>query len=247
MAATSRAGDGADLFERTFARLTPRLRRMRTPHQLMATLRWSAGELDQAYADTSASVLASVACRDGCDSCCHVPVDVQAHEVLYAADHIQLNFSALALEETVARLDAHRGRVAAFAAGERDHSRQACALLHAGSCSIYGGRPQPCRTHHTRDAATCVAHLADPSIDITAVYIPALRARMFSVMLGVDEAIEAAGYDERAYDFGSALHEALTSPLCLEAWLRHRSAFPDNCLADPPPEEQEALSGTTGR
>ena len=63
---------------------------------------------------------------------------------------------------------------------------------------------------------------------------------MFSVMLGVDEAIEAAGYDERAYDFGSALHEALTNPCCLDDWLRQRSAFPDDCLAEPPaplPEE----------
>ena len=55
---------------------------------------------------------------------------------------------------------------------------------------------------------------------------------MFAVMLGVDEAIEAAGYDERSYDLGSALHEALTNSRCLGAWLRHEHAFPDSCLAD---------------
>ena len=75
--------------------------------------------------------------------------------------------------------------------------------------------------------------MADPSVDDTPGYIPALRARMFAVMLGLDEALEAEGYDDRAYDFGSALHEALTNSLCLAAWLRHEPAFPDACLADP--------------
>jgi Fe-S-cluster containining protein len=234
MAARLPSNDGSELYDRTVAQLTSRLRRMRTPHQLMGTLRWGAGELDRAYANAPAEARAAVACREGCAACCHVAVDVQAHEVLYAADHIQVSFSPQALNEAVERLDAHRSRVAAFTAGERDQSRQACALLQTGACTIYAGRPQPCRSHHTSDAAACAAHLTNPSLEITAVYIPALRARMFSVMLGVDEAIEAAGYDERAYDFGSALHEALTNPLCLDAWMRHRSAFPDNCLAEPP-------------
>jgi hypothetical protein len=222
-----------ELFDHTIAQLTPRLRRMRSPHQLMAALRWGMDELDRAFADTPAGVRATVACHSGCSSCCHVPVDVQAHEVLYAADHIQVHFPPDAFAATVARLGAHRGRVAAFAENERDHSRQACALLLAGACSIYAGRPQPCRAHHTSDAAVCAAHLSDPAVKITEVYIPALRARMFAVMLGVDEAIEAAGYDERSYDFGSALHEALTNSLGLVRWLRHQSAFPDNCLAHP--------------
>jgi len=242
MAARLPADNGHDLFERTVAQLAPRLRRLRTPHQLMGTLRWGAGELDRAYANAPAEARSAVACREGCASCCHVAVDVQAHEVLFAADHIQVHFSPQALSDALERLDAHRSRVAAFAGSERDQSRQACALLQAGACSIYAGRPQPCRSHHTSDAAVCEAHLLNPSVEITNVYIPALRARMFSVMLGVDEAIEAAGYDERAYDFGSALHEALTNPLCLDAWMRQRTAFPDDCLAEPP-EQRPKGSG----
>jgi Fe-S-cluster containining protein len=222
-----------ELFDHTIAELTPRLRRMRSPHQLMAALRWGMDELDRTFAETPPGVRAQVACRSGCSACCQVPVDTQAHEVLFAADHIQTHFTPAAIEALIARLAAHRQRVAAFAPGERDHSRQPCALLRDDACSIYEGRPQPCRAHHTSDASACARHLADPSVEISAFYIPALRARMFAVMLGVDEAIEAAGYDERAYDFGSALHEALTNSSCLDAWLRHRSAFPDSCLADP--------------
>lgn len=221
-----------ELFDHAIAEMGSRLLRARAPRQLFTALQWGMDELDRTLASTAPRVLATVACRAGCDSCCRVPVDVQAHEVFFAADHIQVHFSNDALAEVIARLATHRGLIAAFASGERDNSREACALLHDGSCSIYAGRPQPCRAHHTSDAAVCAKHLADPTVNITKVYIPALRARMFAVMMGVDEAMETAGYDERAYDFGSALHEALTNSFCLGSWMRLQNAFPDSCLAD---------------
>jgi hypothetical protein len=56
---------------------------------------------------------------------------------------------------------------------------------------------------------------------------------MYAVMLGIDEAMEEAGFDGRAYDFGSALHEALTNSLCQVLWMRRKPAFPDSCLASP--------------
>jgi Fe-S-cluster containining protein len=221
-----------EMFDHTVAEMEQRLLKVRAPAEMITALRWGMDELDRTYAGTSARVRATVACRAGCDFCCHVPVDVQAHEVFFAADHIQVHFSPGALTAVIARLAAHRGRVAALAVDERATSRSPCALLTAGSCSIYAGRPEACRSHHTSDAAVCEAHLADPEVNLSKVYIPALRARMFAVMLGLDEAIEAAGYDERSYDFGSALHEALTNSLCLTRWLRRQAAFPVSCLAD---------------
>jgi len=220
------------IFDHTVAGMGERLLKVRAPGQMMTALRWGLDEMDRTYAETSAGVRAKVACRDGCDFCCRVPVDVQAHEVFFAADHLQVHASPAGLNDVIVRLAAHRGRVAALAAGARATSRSPCALLAAGSCSIYAGRPEACRSHHTSDAAVCEANMADPAVNLTKAYIPALRARMFAVMLGLDEAIEAAGYDERSYDFGSALHEALTNSLCLVLWLRRQHAFPDTCLAD---------------
>lgn len=221
-----------ELFDHAIAQMGARLGRVRRPQQMMTALRWGMDELDRTYAATPPAVLATVACRQGCDFCCRVPVDVQAHEVFFVADHIQVHFPPDALAAVIARLAAHREAIAGFPPGGRDATRQPCALLADGSCSIYSSRPQPCRSHHTSDAAVCAAHMTDPTVEITKVYIPALRARMFAVMLGVDEALESAGYDERSYDFGSALHEALTNSLCLVAWMRRQNAFPDSCLAD---------------
>jgi hypothetical protein len=222
------------MFDQTVEEMGQRLLTVRAPAQMMPVLTWGMAELDQTYWESPAGVKALVACHAGCDYCCSVPVDVQAHEVFYAADHIQRHFSPVALEQVLDRLSNHRRRVSLFVADERDHSRQPCALLEGGSCSIYAGRPEACRCHHSSNAAVCAAHQADPTVDITKIFIPALRARLFAVRMGLDEAIERVGYDERAYDFGSALHEALTNSLCLVAWMRRQPAFPDSCLANPP-------------
>jgi Fe-S-cluster containining protein len=219
------------LFDHTVAEMGKRLLKVRAPAQMMTALRWGADEMETTYAKTSARVRATVACRDGCDFCCHVPVDVQAHEVFFAADHIQVHFTPAALLKLIARLARHRDRVAALAKGARLTSRAPCPLLRAGSCTIYAARPEACRAHHTSDAAVCEAHLHDPTTDLAKVYIPALRARMLAVKFGLDEAIESLDYDERCYDFGCALHEALTNSLCLMKWMRRQPAFPDNCLA----------------
>jgi hypothetical protein len=199
---------------------------------LLGALRWGLEELDQTFAATPPSAKAAVACRAGCDFCCHVPMDVQAHEVLFVADHIQAHFSPTELAAVIERTAVHRGRIAAATPAERTRLMLPCALLREGQCSAYAGRPEACRSHHSSDAAVCRAYLSDANVAIEAAYIPALRARMFAVMLGLDQALADTGFDSRDYDFGSALHEALTNSLCLVLWGRRRAAFPDSCLAD---------------
>ncbi len=199
--------------------------------QMFSALRWGMAELDRAFAETPAKIRATVACRAGCGYCCSVPVDVQAHEVFFAAEHIQLNFPPEALASLLTRLDQHRTAVSTLTSDERSRRMSPCSLLDAGgSCSIYAGRPEICRAHHASDASACAA--STHPADFNRVHIPALQARMFAVMLGLDEAIEAEGFDDRAYDLGSALHEALTNSLCRVRWLRREAAFPDSCLAD---------------
>jgi len=222
-----------ELFSRTVAGMERRLEAGQDPGDRFAALRWGANELDRTLAETPAKIRATIACRAGCGWCCHVPVDVQAHEVFLAAEHIQLNFSPADLAALIARTSVHVARHAALTSEARLRTMTPCALLSAGgSCTIYDGRPAICRSHHASDASVCAS--AQTPGDFERVHIPALKARMFAVMLGVDEAIEAAGFDDRAYDFGSALHEALVNSLCLARWLRGQPAFPDSCLADRP-------------
>lgn len=219
------------LFEKTGEWVFKRLRKTRHPEDLLSVVATAYKGFDKAYASAPAEARARVACRAGCDACCHTPVGAQAHEVLLAARHIQTHFSPSELEAVIERAAAHRAAFAALPLAARAALRRPCPLLREEACSIYEARPESCRSHHSHDAAACRTNMehGDEALD---VFIPGVRARMFAVMLAIDQAVEECGFDERAYDLGSALHEALTNSLCAVRWTRREPAFPDDCLED---------------
>jgi Fe-S-cluster containining protein len=229
-----------DLFEKTGTTMLKRLRKTRNPADLLAALRGGHKEFERAYASAPAAAKASVACAAGCDACCHVPVGVQAHEVLIAAQHAQIHFSAEALEALIVRAAEHRAAFAGRSNAERTVLRRACVMLDAGNCSIYEARPEACRSHHSHNAQACRTNLESGREDID-VYIAGVRGRMFAVMLAIDQAVAEAGFDGRAYDFGSALHEALTDSLCAVRWMQRKPAFSDACREAG--EEEDGESG----
>jgi uncharacterized protein len=217
-----------ELFEKTGAAVLKRLRKTRNPADLLPVLRGAHKEFERAYASAPAEARAAVACRAGCDACCHVPVGVQAHEVLIVAHHVQKTFPPEELEALIARAGEHRARFAGRTSFERMDMRKPCVLLREGSCTVYEARPEACRSHHSHSDEACRTNLASGREDVD-VYIPGVRGRMFAVMLAADQAAVEAGYDGRAYDFGSALHEALINSLCAVRWVQRQPAFPDNC------------------
>ena len=226
-----------ELFARTVRAMEQRLEAGESKGAVLRAVDWGLQELERTYAATPPAVLARVACCAGCGHCCSSPVDVQAHEVFFVADYIQKHFPPQDLEDVIARLAEHRAFHAKLDADQRECSRVPCVFLLEGSCAIYEARPEICRAHHMSTVAPCIAFADSPDVDLAPGHIPELRARMFTVMLALDEALEGAGYDDRSYDFGSALHEALTNPLCLIRWLQQKPAFPDNCQTPPLPGE----------
>ena len=220
--------DEEALFDRTSAAVLNRLRKTRNPADLLSVLRQAHKGFDRAYESAPAAARAVVACRAGCGTCCHVPVGVQAHEVFLAAEFIQARFSSGDLEAVIARFAAHRVAFAGRTMQERAALKIPCALLRNDSCSIYEARPEACRSHHSSNLDGCRSNLGS-GLDIVDVLIPEIRGRMFAVMLGIDQAVAEAGFDDRAYDFGSAMHEALTNSLCAARWMQRQAAFPDSC------------------
>ncbi|MDF3056470.1 MAG: hypothetical protein K0R17_685 [Rariglobus sp.] len=216
------------LFEKTGATVLKRLRKTRNPADLLSVLRSAHKDFERAFASAPSPAREAVACQAGCDACCHVPVGVQAHEVFIAAQHVQTHFSPVELDELIARAAAHRDAFDGRSNPERTALKKPCVLLREGNCSIYEARPEACRSHHSNNAAACRTNLQLEREDID-VYIPGLRGRMFAVMLAIDQAVVEAGFDGRAYDFGSALHEALTDSLCAVRWIQRQPAFPDSC------------------
>jgi Fe-S-cluster containining protein len=216
------------LYLKTAEAVLRQLQRTRNPADLLPVLRLAQKRFDRAYEATSVAARASVACRAGCGTCCHVPVGAQAHEVLIAAEYIQTRFSPVDFDDVLARVAAHRAAFAGRSVEERLALKLPCALLQNESCSIYEARPGSCRAHHSHNLDGCRANLA-AGFDGVDVLIPEIRGRMFAVMLAIDQAAEESGFDQAAYDFGSALHEALTDSQCAFRWMQRKPAFPESC------------------
>jgi Fe-S-cluster containining protein len=217
-----------ELFEKTGASVLRRLRKTGNPANLLSVLSSAHKEFDRAFVSAPVAAKESVACRAGCDACCHVPVGLLAHEVLIAAQYVQTRYSPEELDALIARAAVHRAAFAGKSNEERTTLKMPCVFLHGGSCSIYEARPEACRSHHSNNAAACRINLGNGREDID-VYIPGIRGRMFSIMLAIDQAVAEAGFDGRAYDFGSALHEALTNSFCAVRWVQRQPAFPEDC------------------
>ena len=80
----------------------------------------------------SARRSADLQCRAGCDSCCHVELEVSPVEAAAVRAHLR------SLDEA---------EVAGLAARARDRQGGRCVMLDAaGRCSIYDARPLVCRT-----------------------------------------------------------------------------------------------------
>lgn len=218
-----------ELFGSAADEVMARLEKATDRDGVLGALRWGMGALDRAYTSTPEKIRGQASCRAGCDFCCRVPLGVQAHEVFLAVDFLLKRFRPEQVTALVERARLHRDKVLAVGAAGYHSLMQACALLQDGKCTIYDARPEICRAHHSRDPRACEAYLADQSVDLEAVYIPKLRRRMFAVMLGTDHAFAESGFDSQAYDFGSALYEALTDELCAVRWARKQSAFSREC------------------
>ncbi len=217
------------LYEKTVQSVLSRLQKTRNPADLLPVLATAQKHFDRAHESTPAAAKAIVACQAGCDACCHGLVGVTAHEVLIAAQFIQTHFSPVELEAVITRTAAQRDAFADRSLQERTALKRPCALLREGRCSIYDARPEACRSHHSTNAAACRTNLELGREEIN-VYVEGVRGRMFAIMLAIDHAAEECGFDERTYDFGSALFEALTDSLCVARWLQRQPAFSESCV-----------------
>lgn len=145
---------------------------------------------DDAFARVAAQYPRQVACRPGCDDCCHALFDLSPVETL----DIARAFSGLPrrLRRQAARAGAKAtaafDRVAAealAAQGEQrlrvlSRARVACPLLHDGRCLLYAVRPLTCRLYGVPVAIegvprTCrLAHFKDgetyPTVDLGLVH-----------------------------------------------------------------------------
>lgn len=133
----------------------------------------------------------TLACRRKCDFCCHLPVPVQAVEVLTIREHLLDTWPRAEIDKLITR-----SKQATQTVGEP------CVFLKDHECSIYEARPAVCRSYHSTNAKACETN--------SPVNDEAVVIATETVNSGFRNAVEHAGLDTTEYLLPHALAQALT-------------------------------------
>jgi Fe-S-cluster containining protein len=194
----------------------------------------------------------SVACRAGCDHCCHQVVALTPPEALAVAAHVK-SLPAHELERITERVRNAYERGRGLSTAERYAPEHPCPFLEAGQCSIYEVRPLACRGMNSRDDTGCERALRDP--DARAEFfasawgghsyaepIRAALALSAGLQLGVSEVYRL---DMRPLELTAAVHLLLSGSASLPAqWLAGQMPFESARASDETnSEKMRALAG----
>ena len=108
----------------------------------------------------------SVACKPGCDACCHNLVEMTPPEALALGQHIHRHFPEAARDRVLSRVAQNLTLAAGKTKAALAAMRRAlpCPLLHGRACSVYPLRPLVCRAMHGLDRENCEAELRAGSL-----------------------------------------------------------------------------------
>lgn len=196
--------------------------------------------LDAALAAVVDPPSETLACRRGCNYCCHYHVYVSAPEAFALAAHVR-GLPAIEREAVLDRLRRNAAQAAELGLDAHIQTNIACAFLDAqGDCSVYELRPLACRRHHSFDVTPCRVTFEDPSRTDP---LRASAERHLHVDVLVQAALQAAvetGVDVFRYELSGAVLEASIDSGCTKRWGEGRVSFETVADREHPMDAREA-------
>ncbi|WP_454727875.1 MULTISPECIES: YkgJ family cysteine cluster protein [Cupriavidus] len=180
---------------------------------------------DRMDAALAASPL-GVACKAGCDYCCHYRVQVSAAEAFALAEQVA-TLPADQQGALRARIAQTAQRIAPLTKDQHEATNIPCAFLQNRQCSVYAVRPSACRGHHALDAGVCERTFVDPA----STELNQLDGSRQAVHEGYKSTIlfgqYHGGQDATAYEMHGAVQAALNNPAAFQRWKKGKVAFPE--------------------
>lgn len=166
--------------------------------------------LEAQLAALPASARPALACRKGCDLCCHLRVAATAAEVFALLDYLRDNLAPEPWAQLVADIQGTAARVHALPPGGLLTTNLPCPVLAAGACRGYPARPLNCRAYHSLDYQACLDSFNNPAdLGLTHPQVAAQARVHEGVQQGLAELLQVAGSDPARYELVTALAEAL--------------------------------------
>ncbi|MDX1626078.1 MAG: YkgJ family cysteine cluster protein [Wenzhouxiangellaceae bacterium] len=170
-----------------------------------------------------------LACRAGCDFCCHLRVMATALEVFALLDFAEREFEPDALTRFKSRVAETEQALRELAPDRVLAVNLRCPLLgEDGRCTAYSARPLNCRSYHSLSREACEKSFRAPE-DPTLGHpqLTALAELHAGSQGGLIAALRGAGRDERQYELVTALAEAIRDPESRRRFEAGQRAFLD--------------------
>jgi Fe-S-cluster containining protein len=180
--------------------------------------------LDATLAYARQSLGAPIACRAGCSYCCHVRVDVLAHEAIALVRYLKSQIPEEQARAIAARVAANADRLATMTPDQHNAARVQCAFLVSGRCSVYPVRPLACAGFHSLDVGKCERAYNDPA-DLTdpIPMVGEVKEIETATAAGVRQALRGLKLDDQPMELHTAVAALLREPGLIGRWRAGRS------------------------
>lgn len=180
--------------------------------------------LDAALAYARQSLGAPIACRAGCSYCCHVRVDVLAHEAIALVRYLKSQIPEEQAQAIAARVVASADRLATMTPEQHDAARVQCAFLVDGRCSAYPVRPLACAGFHSLDVGKCERAYNDPAGRTDPIpQVGEVKEIEQVTAAGVRQALRGLKLDDQPMELHTAVAALLREPGLIGRWRGGRS------------------------
>jgi Fe-S-cluster containining protein len=163
---------------------------------------------------------AHLACRAGCNFCCHLQVRVLPHEAIALFRYLQSRMAPARADRV--RMKIREYTQTAQLLGEAP-TRRACAFLIEGECSAYEVRPGACAAYHSVSKQRCEESFHDPALPSGTVALEALMVVALALEEGVSVALRTQGLSHTPMELHTAVAALLANPALIARWRAGRA------------------------
>ena len=169
----------------------------------------------------------AVACRKGCGICCHIKLDVNAHEILYLTQYIDRELSPEMRDRVINDLKKSADAIAPL--NTRDHflGRYKCGFLQNNNCSVHPARPSMCRKFNSISFEGCQQIFStDGKAPFQCLEDKGLNDLATDIIKTFDLNFSTSGYDATVYEINQAVLITLKEQGCSKRWLGREKMLP---------------------
>jgi Fe-S-cluster containining protein len=171
----------------------------------------------------------AIACKKGCNYCCHSFVAATVPEILFARQAADKARYFIEHPDTLGLARELR----TLTPENRIGRRLPCALLVSDGCSIYPSRPMMCRVATSLDVESCIEEFEGRNLSADVPVARTFITHGGNVRTAFVAAAMSAGLDCRSYELSSSVAAADDLPALSLRWLAGERVF-DGATSIPP-------------